>query len=126
MGAAEKKALGSPKVTDFKCEADYAIWRKVHGCPSPWLIDSEFKAQGTFKDRFDAGDKQILLWMLDDCARTGQPIPEWAAEALYKILYGMAKGNLKRNSWNEAFGKPYADRRQPGGMRTKALMTMPH
>jgi hypothetical protein len=41
---------------------------------------------------------------------------------LYKILYGMAKGCLSKNLWNDAFGNPYADRKQPGGMRTRAQM----
>ena len=112
--------------TDFKSEIDYAIWLKVHGEPSPWLIDSQFEAKGSFEDRFRLGDKQILLWELDDCARTGERIPKWAADALYEILYGMAKGYLAKNSWNEAFGTPYADRKQPGGMRTRAQMFDAH
>jgi hypothetical protein len=50
------------QATDFKCEIDYAIWRKVHGKPSPWLLDSKFKDEGSFEDRFNSGDHQILLW----------------------------------------------------------------
>jgi len=41
---------------------------------------------------------------------------------LYEIIFGMAKGTLVKNSWNDAFGQPYADRKQPGGMRTRAQM----
>jgi hypothetical protein len=116
------KAHNCAKATDFKCEIDYAIWRKVHGKPSPWLLDSKFKKEGSFEDRFNSGDHQILLWELHDCARIGRCIPKWAADALYKILYQMAKGSLASNSWNGAFGRPYADRKQPGGMRTRAQM----
>jgi hypothetical protein len=122
MSAARERAIRKAEATDFKSEIDYAIWCKVHGEPSPWLIDSQFEVKGSFEDRFRAGDKQILLWELDSCARTGERIPQWAADALYDILYGMAKGSLSENSWNDAFGKPYADRKQPGGMRTRAQM----
>ena len=122
MSDARRHKVRKAGLTDFKSEIDYAIWCKVHGERSPWLIDSRFEAKGSFKERFGRNDKQILLWELDDCARTGERIPQWAAEALYEILYGMAKGYLSKNSWNDAFGKPYADRKQPGGMRTRAQM----
>jgi hypothetical protein len=34
----------------------------VHGKPSPWL---SIKEEGSFEDRFNSGDRQILLWELD-------------------------------------------------------------
>ncbi len=108
----------------FKSEVDYAIWRAVCGKPSPWLIDPEFKPAGTFEDRFRAGDKQILLWEINFCAQSGRPIPKWATNALYDILYGMAKGGVV--SWNDCFGKPYADGKQRRGMGTRAQMFDAH
>jgi hypothetical protein len=119
-GAREQRAIA----TDFKSEVDYAIWRAVCGEPSPWLINSEFEAKGTFEQRFNegTGDAQILLWAIWDFARKDKRIPKWVTEALYDILFDMAKGGLENNSWNDAFGKPYADRKQPGGMRTRAQM----
>lgn len=107
-------------VEDFKSEVDYAIWRAVCGKPSPWLIDCKFKAEGTFEERFLKGDLQILLWEINCCARKKRPIPKWAADALYDKLFGMAKGGVK--SWNDAFGKPYADQAQRRGMATKSQM----
>jgi hypothetical protein len=107
---------------DFENEVDYAIWRAVCGKPSPWLIDSKFDATGTFEQRFVDGDRQILLWEINCCAQQKRLIPKWAADALYDIIFGMAKGALVKNSWNDAFGQPYVDRKQPGGMRTRAQM----
>jgi hypothetical protein len=45
----------------FKSEIDHAIWCAVLGEPSPWRIDPEFEAKGTFEDRYKASDSQILL-----------------------------------------------------------------
>jgi hypothetical protein len=105
----------------FKNEVDYVIWRKVCGKPSPWLIDSKFDATtGTFEQRFFNGDLQILLWEINCCAQQKRLIPKWAADALYDIIFGMAKGGVM--SWNDAFGKPYADQKQRRGMATRAQM----
>jgi hypothetical protein len=124
LARSEAEPESSARETDFKSEVDYAIWRRVCGEPTPWLINSEFKAEGTFQERFNEGkgDTQILLWAIWDYARRDKPSPKWVTEALYDILFDMAKGGLKKNSWNDAFGKPYADRKQPGGMRTRAQM----
>jgi hypothetical protein len=65
---------------------------------------------GSLEDRFEAGDKQILLWAIDDSAQKGQPIPEWAAKALNDIIYRMAAGDL--TSWDDAFGKIFAAKRR--------------
>lgn len=112
-------------IEDFKSDVDYAIWRAVCGKPSPWLIDAKFKAKGafekrTFEEKFRAGDQQILLWEISCCAQKKRPISKWAADALYDKLFGMAKGGVK--SWNDAFGKPYADQAQRRGMATRAQM----
>jgi hypothetical protein len=109
-------------IKDFKTEVDYAIWRAVCGRPSPWLIDPKFKPKpgATFAERFMAGDDQILLWEINCCAQKRQEIPKWAADALYERLFRMAKGGV--NSWDDVFGKPYADDKQRRGMTTRAQM----
>lgn len=107
-------------VEDFKNVIDYVIWRAVCGKPSPWLVDSKFEAKGTFEQRFLKGDLQILLWEINCCAQQKRLIPKWAADALYNIIFGMAKGGVR--SWNDAFGKPYADQTQRRGMATRAQM----
>ena len=84
--------------TEFKLksETDHAIWCAVLGKPSPWLINSKFEPVGSFEDKFRDGDRQILLWELLDCWRDGRPIPQWAGDALYNLLFGMAKGVLEK------------------------------
>ena len=52
---------------------DRAIVRAVRGEPSPWPLDRAHATKGTFEDRFNAGDKQILLWAIWDCAERRSP-----------------------------------------------------
>jgi hypothetical protein len=102
---------------------DDAIDRAVKGDPSsPWRIDPAHKPEGSFEMRFNAGDRQILLWAINDCAESGDPIPDWAAKALRKILYGAAKGRF--NSWDDedAFGKIFAKSARKRGIQSDARM----
>jgi hypothetical protein len=81
------------------------IARAVRGDPSPWPTDPHqpFKWKGSFEATFKAGDKQILLWAIEDCARKGAPVPKWAAQALHDIMFnGVARGRF--GSWQHAFG----------------------
>jgi hypothetical protein len=82
------------------------IRRSVMGESELWPIDPHFPAVGSFEDRFNAGDKQILLWAIDDYAQRGEPAPQWAAKELNNITYSAAQG--KYTSWNDAFGKIFA------------------
>ena len=96
------------------------ISRSIRGEPSPWPIDPAYKLEGSFEDRFRAGDKQILLWAIDEYAQKGEPVPEWAAAALNDILYRMAIGEF--DTWDDAFGKIFADGHRRVGIRTLARM----
>ena len=79
------------------------ISRAVRGEPSPWWTDPKFKWKGSFEATFKAGDKQRLLWAIEDCARRGVPIPKWASEALHDIMFnGVARGKVA--NWKDAFG----------------------
>jgi hypothetical protein len=82
---------------------DRAIVRAVRGEPSPWPLDRAHAPKGTFEDRFNAGDKQILLWAIWDCAERGEAIPRWATEALHTVLMRAAKFEFE--TWDDAFGK---------------------
>jgi hypothetical protein len=84
------------------------IHRSVMGKSKLWPIDPKFPAEGTLEGRFNHGDgdKQILLWAIDDAAQRGLPIPPWAARALNEVIYRAAEGEL--DSWDEAFGKIFA------------------
>jgi hypothetical protein len=55
-----------------------AIYRAVRGEPSPWPIDPEFSAKGTFEDRFMATTK--YSWAIDDSAQKRRPLPEWVTQ----------------------------------------------
>ena len=82
---------------------DVLITLAVRGRPSPFPVDPKFKWKGDFEATFEAGDKQILLWAIEDCAQRGAPIPEWAGKALHQIMFhGVARGNFA--SWEDAFG----------------------
>jgi hypothetical protein len=84
---------------------DVLIRRAVSGKPSPWPIDPnpKFKWKGSFKATYEAGDKQILLWAIEDCAWRGALVPNWAAEALHDIMFrDVARGRIA--SWAAAFG----------------------
>jgi hypothetical protein len=79
----------------------------VTGGPSPFPIDPNprYKWKGSFEATFDggAGDRQILLWAIEDCAQKGESIPPWAAKALHNIMFrGVALAKFA--SWNEVFG----------------------
>jgi hypothetical protein len=95
------------------------IHRSVMGKSTLWPIDHKYEAVGTLEDRFRAGDRQILLWAIDDCAQKGPPIPKWAVAALNDLIYRAAKGDLA--SWDDAFGKISVDHRQ-GRAQSLALM----
>lgn len=90
-----------------------AIVRAVRGETSPWDIDPAYPTKDalgkpfTFEERFKAGDKQILLWAVWDCAERGEAIPRWATDALYTVLTRAAK--FEFNTWDDAFGKMPAD-----------------
>jgi hypothetical protein len=128
MSEAHRRNVKSGSRVKFKSEIDHAIWCAVLGKPSPWLLDKfQFEVGETFESRFNSGDHQILLWELFDCWRENRPIPHWAGEAPYSLLFGMAKGLLRkpkkvRASWDQAFGRPYAADKQPRGMGTRARM----
>ena len=79
-------------------------------------IDSEYPVEGSLEDRFNAGDKQILLWAIDDYAQSEKPIPQWAAKALNDIIYRAAEGEFA--SWDDAFGRIFA------GMQKRRAQTL--
>jgi hypothetical protein len=82
---------------------DKLIARAVRGQTSPFPVDKTYNWKGSFQATFDAGDKQILLWAIEDCAQKRHPIPEWAAQKLHEIMFrGVARGEIA--CWKDAFG----------------------
>jgi hypothetical protein len=93
----------------------------VMGDPtSPWDIDPKHPVIGTLQDRFNAGDKQILLWTLKFSARERKPAPEWATEALADVLYEAATGKFE--SWDEGFGRIFARKKRTTMYKKKREM----
>ena len=108
--------MNSNDIPDASALLDVLIVRAVRGEASPWPIDPhlDFKWKGSFEATFEAGkgDKQILLWEINDCAQRGARIPKWAADALYDImLNGVARGDF------ELMGRR---------LRTYSLRSAPH
>ena len=97
-------------MSDRKATLRDIIHRSVMGTSKLWPIDPAFPAVGSLEDRYKAGDKQILLWTIDDCAQRNLPIPKWAADALNDLIYSAAEGKLA--SWDDAFGKIFTGMQQ--------------
>jgi hypothetical protein len=62
------------------------------------------------RERFEAGDKAALLWVIMICAQTNWRMPEWAREAFYEIYWTAASGEIE--SWDDLFGKPWGPGQQ--------------
>ena len=90
---------------------DALIAKAVRGGPSPFPTDKAYQWKGDFETTYAAGDKQMLLWAVDDYAQRGEPIPKWAADALHDIMFrGVARGKFE--SWDDAFGPIYVDQQR--------------
>jgi hypothetical protein len=80
-----------------------AIFRAVKG-EKTWPLSPLYNSGGgTFKEEFEAGDKQMLLWAIVDSAWNNEPIPKWAADKFLTTVFSAAKGEF--SSWDGAFGK---------------------
>jgi hypothetical protein len=99
-------------MSDVRVSLREIIRRSVMGESKLWPIDPKYPAVGSFEDRYRAGDKQILLWAINQYAQEGQLIPDWAAKELNEIIYSAAEGKFA--SWDDAFGKIFAGKRQDG------------
>jgi hypothetical protein len=122
-----KKEKGREEMTDaLRAALRDIIYRSVMGKSKLWPIDPKYPADGSLKDRFNgtlnkgAGDKQILLWAIDDCAKKREPIPDWAANALHDLIYRAAEGEF--HSWDDAFGKIFAAGKRKNRIEHLALM----
>lgn len=112
--------LGFDKVTCAKIDdvLNKYIFLSVKGESKLWPVDPAHKVGGNPEERYREGDKQILLWTINDYAQNGEPIPKWAAIELRHTLLRLAKGGLP--SWDEAFGRRYSNgshARRMHGMR---------
>jgi hypothetical protein len=115
-----RRKTAEPRKQEKGCEITDAlraalrdiIHRSVMGKSKLWPIDPKFPPEGTLEDRFNhgAGDKQILLWAINESAQSRRPIPKWAAKALNDLLYRAAEGEFC--SWDDAFGKIFAGKQQ--------------
>src|SRR5262249_16717831 len=113
-------------MTDVRTALRDIIRRSVMGKSKLWPIDPRYPAVGSLEDRFNgtvnkgAGDKQILLWTIDDSLQNREPIPDWAANALHDLVYQAAEGEFR--SWDDAFGKLYAPGKRKRRIQHLALM----
>jgi hypothetical protein len=84
-----------------------AIIAAVRGEPSPWPIDKHHPENGTFQERFDAGDQQIMLWAIALAAENGERTPPWAADALMEKLLEVS---IAAKDWDGVFDPPNSQR----------------
>ena len=102
------------------------IHRSVMGTSKLWPIDPKHPAVGSLEDRFKGtfnkgvGDKQILLWAIDDCAEKREPLPDWVANVLHDLVYRAAEGEFR--TWDDAFGKIFALGQRQVRIKHLALM----
>jgi hypothetical protein len=82
------------------------IEESVQGEHDAWPLDPAYKAEGSYEERYQDGDNQIVLWEIYRCAKEGSAIPDWAAEASADLFLKVVKCEL---SWDQAFGKVPAD-----------------
>jgi hypothetical protein len=97
------------RVTKPPKPLDQIIEESVQGKITAWPLDSAYRPEGSFEERFNKGDNQIVLWKIYGCAKNREPIPEWAAQAFCSLLIRVVKCEL---SWEKAFGKVPAGRRK--------------
>lgn len=83
-------------------------------------IDPAHPTTNDFHADYKAGDKQKLLWAIDDAAQRGERVPAWAAQALHALMLGVAKGQFA--SWDDVFGKMFATRRHQRSLQSLGLM----
>jgi hypothetical protein len=99
---------------DSRCRAD--ILRAARGEPSAWPADN-YSTQGTHQERFDRGDKQMVLWAIVLAAIDGKQIPKWAAHALEKAMIIMSAGA----DWTDVFGRERAERGKNTGANRDSI-----
>jgi hypothetical protein len=88
---------------DLRCQED--ILRQARGQPSAWPGDN-YSTLDTYQERFDRGDKQMMLWAIVLDAEDRKPTPVWAIDKLRRALIEMAVGA----DWTDVFGRERAER----------------
>jgi hypothetical protein len=104
---------------------DEEILRAVRGQDSGWTIDDKYPAKGrTWKERYNEGngDRQALLWAIEECGEKGEPIPTWAHIALRRRALDAARGQFK--NWDGAFGKIMVKRKGRAEIKRLSEMAM--
>jgi hypothetical protein len=96
-----------------------AIFRAVKGEPSWWPIDRNYPQHGTQQERFDAGDRQMLLWAIVLAADEKRQIPRWATNALEAALLTISTTD---KDWRDVFGGTRAKRGGGRGANSRSMM----
>ena len=104
-----KRRATNKQITTPPKSIEQIIEESVQGKHTAWPLDDTYKAEGSFEERFNKGDNQIVLWEIYRCAKSGEPIPDWAAKAFCGLLIRVVQCEL---SWEQAFGKVPAGRRK--------------
>jgi hypothetical protein len=82
-------------------------WRDFWSEDDEWLIESddEFLIESArSQKKFEAGDRDVLLYFVDCCFRNNRPVPDWARKAFSAACQRVWWYEVK--SWDEVFGRP--------------------
>jgi hypothetical protein len=74
----------------------------VRGEHDAWLTDPAYPTGGSHEERYNAGDKQRVLWQIYDCSTSDTPIPKWAVKALTDSLVAVV---TCQSTWDKEFGE---------------------
>jgi hypothetical protein len=97
----KKRATRTKLVAKSSKPLGQIIAESVRGEHDGWPTDPQYSTKGSHEDRFNAGDKQRVLWQIYDCAVEGTPIPKWAAKAFCDALVAVV---TCQSSWEREFG----------------------
>jgi hypothetical protein len=104
---------------DPRCRAD--ILRAARGEDSAWPPDNyPTKHDGQrlgYQERFERGDKQMMLWAIVLDAEDGKLSPRWAIEALKRAMIRMAVGA----SWADVLVRETAERGNKEGANVDSI-----
>jgi hypothetical protein len=87
----KRRPATNKQITTSSKPLGQIIAESVQGKHDAWPLDDAYSAEGSFEERFNKGDNQIVLWEIYRCAKDSEPIPEWAAEAFCSLLIRVVK-----------------------------------
>jgi hypothetical protein len=86
------------------------------------MIDRDVVIE-VLRERYERGDKSAILWCLQYCMWSDQPIPPWLATAFDEACRKVYMREVK--SWDDVFGRPLAKGKRLATERRDARLARP-